>query len=96
MTYVGHGRPIDRNARDIEKHLSDIGASVQRITALRSQDRGVPDLIVGWGGVNFLIEIKADDGGLKDSQEEWHRRWKGKPVAVVRSPVEALRAIGAL
>jgi hypothetical protein len=42
------------------------------------------------------LEIKAATGTLTGDEQEWHKRWKGLPVVVVRTPEDALRAIGAL
>ena len=88
---------VDRNQAEITAALRDVGASVQPIHTLGS---GVPDLLVGWQGVNFLLEIK--DGNLSPSkrvltQDEatWHAKWRGT-VTTVNNVDEALRAIGVL
>ncbi len=57
---------------------------------------GRPDLLVGFRGETYLLEVKSPKGRLEDSQVTWHADWRGRPVAVVRTPTEALRAIGAL
>lgn len=49
---------------------------------------GEPDALVGWRGLNRLIEIKdpkkpPSERKLRADQEEWHREWRGHPVAVV-------------
>lgn len=83
----------DGNTKDIVAKLRDCGASVFYWKAI-SRTRGVPDLIVGYGGVTYLLEVKTSTGKLSDKQVEWHRAWKGGPIAVVRSPEAAMVAVG--
>lgn len=85
----------------IVEALEDAGASVSRLSG-----EGVPDLLVGFRYETFLIEVKAPLGPrggasknsqrLKPSQEGWRSVWLGGPVHTVRSPQEALEAIGAV
>ena len=64
-------------------------------------DRPV-DLLVGYRGKNYLLEVKlplGPEGGKShskpnQSQVNFLRTWRGQR-AVVRSPQEALEAIGA-
>lgn len=37
---------------------------------------------------------EGGDGTLSAEQIDWHQRWKGAPPVIVRTPDEALRAIG--
>ncbi|QBM33857.1 hypothetical protein [Acinetobacter baumannii] len=85
---------IDANQNEIVKALRQVGASVQ---SLASTGKGCPDLLVGFRGVNWLLEIK--DGQkvksarkLTPDQIEWHESWRGK-VFVVESTDEALQVI---
>jgi hypothetical protein len=64
---------------------------------------GAPDLLVGYNGVDQLMEIKCREAGhmsktqpLRPDQVSWHSEWKGRPVVVVFSVADALRAIGAV
>ncbi|MDX5416058.1 MAG: hypothetical protein LPK88_07030 [Alphaproteobacteria bacterium] len=66
---------------------------------LHAVGEGCPDLLVGFRGANYLIEVK--DGAkppsarrLNDRQKEWHEAWRGG-VFVVASTEEALAVIGA-
>lgn len=88
---------IDANQNEIVKALRQIGCSVQ---SLASVGKGVPDLLVGFRGVNFLIEIK--DGSkpksaqkLTPDQIEWHDKWQGK-VFVINSVEQAIDLISKL
>lgn len=88
---------IDANQTEIVKALRQIGCSVQ---SLASVGKGVPDLLAGFRGFNFLIEVK--DGNkpksaqkLTPDQVEWHEKWQGK-VFVVNSVDQAIDLIGKL
>lgn len=82
---------VDGNQVLIVAVLRAAGASVEDLSDV---GRGVTDLLVGYAGANFLLEIKTHFGHLSTMQIRWHERWRGQ-VAVVRTPAEALAAIGA-
>lgn len=86
------GHP-DSPQKPIVDALRKCGATVQHITQVGN---GCPDLLVGFRRRTFLLEVKAEDGELDDNQVLWHRLWNGLPVDVVRTPLEALQAIGAV
>lgn len=86
---------VDANQADIVAALRRVGATVQ---PLHTVGGGVPDLLIGRGGVNYVIEVK--DGSkppskrqLTPDQIEWHSSWRGH-VSTVKSVDEALTAIG--
>jgi Holliday junction resolvase len=79
----------DTNEPEIIEALRAVGATVQSL-----DERGVPDLVVGFRGVSYLIEVKTAKGKLTRDQVAWHAGWKGQ-VAVVRTVEEALAVIGA-
>lgn len=80
----------DANEPEIVEALETAGATVVRLSA-----GNVPDLLVGYMGVNLLFEIKAEKGKLRPGQERFIEDWCGQ-VTVVRSIDDALRAIGAI
>lgn len=87
---------VDDNQPEIVQALRKLGCSVQLLHAVGA---GCPDLLVGWQGNSFLIEVK--DGNKPpsarkktDAQVIWHDAWRGSPVAVVCNIREALEAIG--
>lgn len=86
MSLNRYAKRRDENEPEIVRALRDIGASIKRLDDI--------DLLVGWRGRNFLLEIKTARGPLKDSQENMVRSWRGQ-YEIVRSVDEALRAIGA-
>lgn len=57
--------------------------------------KGPLDGLVGFRGVNFLLEVKTSKGQLRASQERFLAAWRGQ-AAVVRSLDEALKVIGAI
>lgn len=90
-----HGK--DGNHDTIVNALKSVGASIVDSAGVGD---GFPDLIVGYRGANYLIEIK--DGRLVQSrrrlrpdQAKFHDTWGGQLVTVI-NPMEALVAIGAI
>ena len=90
----------DKNEKPIVKALRQVGASVEYLTGT-----GIPDLLVGYRGVTYLIEIKGEHGkaeshgkktesGLRDTQERWWKAWQGAQPVVATNSEEALKAIG--
>ena len=82
---------IDVNQPDIVDELRKAGATVQ---PLHGVGKGCPDLLVGWRGLNVLMEVK--DGQkppsareLTPDQVKWSTEWRGI-VHVVTSPAEAI------
>jgi hypothetical protein len=89
-------RRVDANQTPIVDALRAIGCTVQSLAMV---GQGVPDLLVGINGRNFLMEVKNEDQppskqSLTTDELLWHNEWKGK-VAIVRNVKEALAAIGA-
>lgn len=88
---------IDRNQPEIVAALRRAGATVQ---PLHTVGGGCPDLLVGFRGVNFIIEVKdwqaaRSDRELNPAQVEWHDGWKGT-VHKVETVDAALAVIGVL
>lgn len=76
----------DLNQARIVSALREIGASVEILAAA---GHGCPDLLVGYAGANYLLEVKSKKGKLTPDQERWHGFWRGQ-VGVVRTIGEAL------
>lgn len=72
---------VDANQKEIVKALRDFGASVQIISDV---GKGCPDIIVGWQGDNYLVEIKKDKGVLTPHEIAFFSSWKGQ-VCMIRS-----------
>ena len=87
----------DRNTREICKGLREAGCQVYYWKAI-SRTKGCPDLIVGYGGVTWLLEVKSDGtksrkGELSPEQIKFHAEWRGGIIATVRTLEEAKVAI---
>ena len=95
---------IDKNQPEIVSGLEDVGASVKSLAAVGG---GVHDLLVGFRGVNYLLEVKNPDtevkafregnnaAALTPDQKKFHFFWQGQG-AIVWSLDDALQAIGAV
>ena len=92
-----HAERREENEKEIVRELRIRGASVHQI-----DDTDCPDLLVGYKGKNYLLEVIGgakfkkyrQDDGLSPGQAEWHLKWKGS-ARVVRSAYAAVLAIGA-
>ena len=82
----------DKNQEELIKAIQAIGGTV---IILAARKKGTPDLLVGFRGVNYLIEVKTDKGVLGDAQKQFLRDWRGQ-VNVARNLEDVLRIIGAL
>lgn len=85
-----HGRR-DHNHQAIVRVLRDYRGSVLDLADVGG---GAPDLLVGFRGVNFLIEVKNIDQDpnkqkLTPAQELFVASWRGAPVHVIKSPHQA-------
>jgi Holliday junction resolvase len=80
---------IDSNQPSIVEALEKRGATVQRLNKIKD---GCPDILVGYWGDNFLMEIKTADGTLTEDEREWIEKWNGN-VFVVRTIEDALKAM---
>jgi hypothetical protein len=85
---------VDANQSEIVFALRKIGATVQ---PLHGVGEGCPDILVGYRGRNYCLEIK--DGAkppsarkLTKDQVRWHEQWRGQ-VCVVCNIEEAIAAV---
>ena len=81
---------VDENQAAIVKALRDAGAYVWIIS--------LPvDLLVGYKGHTFLVEIKTDARKrLTALQADFFETWSGGTLARIDSPDAALRMIGVI
>ena len=79
----------DCNQQEIVDELRKKEVSV---IILSQVGRGCPDLLVGWYGVNYLLEVKDKDGDLSDSQKVFFDNWQGRAY-IVRSIDEVMELI---
>lgn len=89
----------DKNQAEIVKVLEKVGASVIDTSIIGIA--GFPDLVVGFRGVNYLLEVKNLENsygrkGFNANQIAWKDKWNGVSPVIVTNPDEALKAIGAI
>ena len=77
-------RRVDDNQTDIVGQLRARGISVQILSWV---GKGVPDIMCGYAGRNFLFEIK--DGAKSPSRQkltadeaQWHNSWRGQVMTI--------------
>lgn len=82
---------VDANQAEVVKALRQIGASVEPIHMVGG---GVPDLLIGYMGCNWLFEVK--DGNKPQSRQSltpdekaWHKSWRGN-VYIVNDSEQAI------
>lgn len=85
---------VDRNQREIVEALRKAGCSVRSLAACGN---GIPDLLVGLAGKNFLMEVKDGDKApsrraLTPAQKKFFRDWRGQ-IARVETVHDALDAV---
>ena len=89
------GRKTDANQASIMAALRQVGATVVDLSAV---GRGVPDLLVGFRGHTYLLEVKNKAGRnrLTADQDVFLAWWHGVPPVIVYNENDALIAIDAV
>lgn len=67
-------------ARRVDSNHADIKGSFERLGCSVFDTSRVPkftDLVVGFMGVNVIVEVKAEKGKLTDDQIDLRDTWKG-------------------
>jgi hypothetical protein len=77
-----------RRAARVDSNQSEIVDDLRRIPGctvaiLSAVGGGLPDILIGYRGANFLVEIKDPskpkaDQELTDDQKKFHAEWKGQ------------------
>jgi hypothetical protein len=80
---------VDSNQASVVQALRDSGCTVQ---CLHMVGRGCPDLLVGYKGMNLLLEVKVGDAKLTDDEKKWHESWAGE-VIITRTPGHAVQIV---
>ena len=90
---------VDSTQTAIVDALRAAGATVQSLATVGG---GVPDLVVGFRGRTWLLEVKTPRGKRDPKpspttaeQDRWFAVWRGDPVRIVTSATQALEIIGA-
>jgi len=87
---------IDDNQNEVVSQLRSVPGLKVAITS--GMGHGFPDLVLGWQGVNYLIELK--DGSkppskrkLTKDEKKFHAQWAGQ-IDVALTFEDCLRIIG--
>jgi hypothetical protein len=67
-----------------ENHLLEVKSPAELVTGKDRRKDGTPQV------------RRQAAGELSKGQRTWHQTWRGKAPSLVRTPEEALRAIGAI
>lgn len=95
MRRTKHAGRTDANHTAVKTALGGMGCAVQSLGMVGD---GCPDLLVGYRGQTFLVEVKdgskpASKRKLTGDQDRWHKWWVGAPIIVAKSPDEAIEAV---
>ncbi|MDF7813628.1 hypothetical protein [Hymenobacter sp. YC55] len=83
---------VDANQKQIVTALRQIGASVLHVHQLKN----CFDILVGYRGRTFLIEIKTSEKEkLTDGEAEFKASWRGSEYHIVYSVDQAIRLVTA-
>lgn len=88
-------RKVDANQRSLVKQIRMIpGVTVAHIHTV---GQGLCDLIIGYRGKNFLVEVKdpkkqKSQRKLTTDEEKFHRQWTGQ-IAVVETASDVIKLI---
>ena len=88
---------VDDNQRAIIAALRQMGCSVQDLSKVGG---GCPDLLVGRGGCNWLLEVKDGEKPpskrkLTPYQVDFHKYWSGQ-VATVHNVEDAVLVVSSI
>jgi len=78
---------LDDNHKAIVAAFTYCGALV---ADLSNAGGGVPDLLIGFRGMLFCVEIKSPKGALSLKQKEFFAQWSEYPAIVIRTVDEAM------
>ena len=84
----------DKNHKEIADHFRFLGASVQPTHTI---GKGFPDMVVGYMGHNYLIEVKDENKcpskqKLTEHEQRFFDNWQGR-VHVVKNLQDVRRLI---
>jgi hypothetical protein len=79
-------KKVDANQKELVRRMRLIPNLT--VAHLHEVGKGVPDLLVGYNGVNYLFEVKnpslsPSKRKLNEREDEWHNEWTGKVHVVL-------------
>ena len=85
------GKRVDENQKAI---LDDLKRLHINYFVASDVGAGFPDIVIGFRGINWFIEIKTETGKQTKSQIKFEKEWQGQ-YAICRSTEQVLEVIGA-
>ena len=73
---------MDANQAEIVREIRAYGCSVYIASSVGT---GFPDLVIGYRGKNYLVEVKTGTGKLNQLQEDFRRGWKGQYTVITKA-----------
>ena len=80
---------VDVNQAQIVAAFRALGCSVKPAHAV---GEGFPDLVIGYRGNDYLVEVKAPKGKLTPQQDQFRETWRGG-YHVARSTDDAIQLV---
>ena len=81
---------LDSNQRELVAFAKKHGATV---THLHPLGRGIPDILIGYRGRNYLIEIKSSEKSkLSEDEQTFFNNWRGS-ASVITSKIDLIRLL---
>lgn len=89
------GRGLPKYAAHRDKYEPEIVKAFREggATVLYLSIPDAPDLLVGYCGVDHLVEAKTHNAMPSEDQAKWHKAWRGRPVEVIRTAAHARKAL---
>jgi len=82
-------RRVDANQAQIVQQLRDFGATVLDLHAV---GKGCVDILCGYKGKSYPMEIKTLHGKLTDPEKKFYDEWRGN-YYIVHDIVEAIQIL---
>lgn len=84
----------DANQTEIVNAARKLGATVQILSGI---GKGCPDIVIGYKGINYLVEIKDGSKSLSqqkltDAELRFFNTWRGQ-VCIIRSLDEIIKLL---
>ena len=79
----------DTTHKPITRILELFGWKMHDTSAVGRLVPGFPDAVGGQGGITDMFQFKTGEEPLSDPEETFHRAWRGRPIVILRSEVEA-------
>jgi len=68
---------VDLNQKQVVRELRAMGFSVRHTHTI---GQGFPDLVIGKGGVNLLVEVKREGEKLTEDEQNFFALWSGAAI----------------